>query len=212
MIYSSSNSKATCTPQDMLVVNHTTKFFIRNMVCFRCKMAVQVELKKMGLKYVRVDLGEVEVMEPMSAWQIDHFKIVLIRQGLELIDNEKSLLIERIKNVVIQMVYHTDETLESNISIFISETLGYDYAYLANIFSEVQGTSIEKFINAHKIERIKELLVYDEFNISEIAGKLRYRSVAHLSHEFKKTTGLTPSYFRHLKVKRSMRLQNMQIH
>jgi AraC-like DNA-binding protein len=187
------------------------KLFVRNMVCIRCKMVVQEELKKLGLHYVIVDLGQVEIMEPMSLEQRELFKVALQRSGLELMDDKRSMLIEKIRNVVIQHVHNCEEQLKTNFSVYLSEKLDYDYTYLANIFSEVQGVTIEKFLITHKIERAKELLVYGELNLTQIAFKLHYSSVAHLSNQFKKITGLTPSYFKQLKDKRRSSLENVGI-
>jgi AraC-like DNA-binding protein len=179
------------------------------MVCTRCKTVVKEELKKLGLRAMVVDLGEVEIMETMSDAQYGQFKAALLKSGLELMDNRKSMLIEKIRNVVIQLVHHTDKQLKTNFSDFLSEKLGYDYTYMANIFSEVQGITIEKFMIAHKIERVKELLVYDELSLTEISQKLHYSSVAHLSNQFKKITGLTASHFKQLKDKRRKNLENV---
>jgi AraC-like DNA-binding protein len=185
------------------------KLFIKNMVCTRCKTVVKEELNKLGLTSIVVDLGEVEIMGTMSDVQYGQFKTALLKAGLELMDNRKSMLIEKIRNVVIQLVHHTDDQLKTNFSDFLSEKLGYDYTYMANIFSEVQGITIEKFMIAHKIERVKELLVYDELSLTEIAQKLHYSSVAHLSNQFKKITGLTASHFKQLKDKRRKNLENV---
>jgi AraC-like DNA-binding protein len=185
------------------------KLFIKNMVCTRCKMVVQDELMKLGLKYTAVDLGQVEMMGPISTVQREQLNIALLKSGLELMDDKRSRLIEKIKNVVVQLVHYTDDQLKTNFSVFLSEKLGYDYTYLANIFSEVQGTTIEKFLISHKIERVKELLVYDELSLTEIAYKLHYSSVSHLSNQFKKITGLTPSHFKQLKNKRRKNLENV---
>lgn len=165
-------------------------------------MAVKEELKKLGLHFIIVDLGEVEIMENISAGQRESLSVALHSSGLELMDDKRAILIERIKNAVIEMVHHTDDLIKVNFSDFLSEKLKYDYTYLANLFSEVQGTTIEHFIISHKIERIKELIIYDELNITEIAWKLNYSSVAHLSNQFKKVTGLSPSHFKQLKNKR----------
>jgi AraC-like DNA-binding protein len=172
------------------------------MVCIRCKMVVKDELLKLGLHYIFVELGEADILESMSIEQHDKFKIALMKSGLELMDDKKSVLIQRIKNVIIELVHYSEEPLTVNFSVFLSEKLNYDYTYLANLFSEVQGTTIEKFIIAHKIERVKELLVYNELNLTEIAYLMHYSSVAHLSTQFKKITGLTPSHFKQLKNKR----------
>ena len=178
------------------------KIYIKHMVSNRCKMAVKEELKKLGLHFIVVDLGEVEIMENISAGQREQIKIALRSSGLELMDDKRSILIEKIKNTVIEMVHHSDEMIKTNFSDFLSEKLSHDYTYMANLFSEVQGITIEHFIIAHKIERIKELIIYDELNITEIAWKMNYSSVAHLSNQFKKVTGLSPSHFKLLKDKR----------
>jgi AraC-like DNA-binding protein len=172
------------------------------MVSARCKMAVKEELKKLGLHFIVVELGEVEIMEKITAEQRDQLKLALHDSGLELMDDKRSVLIERIKNVIVEMVHHSDEVIKVNFSHYLSEKLNHDYTYLANLFSEVQGTTIEQFIISHKIERIKELIIYGELNITEIAWKMNYSSVAHLSNQFKKMTGLTPSHFKKLKDKK----------
>jgi AraC-like DNA-binding protein len=172
------------------------------MVSNRCKMAVKEELKKLGLHFIVVELGEVEIMEKISAEEREQLKAGLLDCGLELMDDRRSVLIERIKNVIINMVHHSEEEIRVNFSYYLSEKLNHDYTYLANLFSEVQGTTIEQFIIAHKIERIKELIIYGEHNITEIAWKMNYSSVAHLSNQFKKMTGLSPSHFKKLKDKR----------
>jgi len=179
------------------------------MVCIRCKMVVKDELAKLGLHYTFVELGEAEILETITAEQHDLFRDALLRSGLELMDDKKSVLIQRIKNVIIELVHYSEEPLIVNFSVFLSEKLKYDYTYLANLFSEVQGTTIEKFIIAHKIERVKELLVYNELNLTEIAYQMHYSSVAHLSTQFKKVTGLTPSHFKQLKNKRRTMLENV---
>ena len=179
------------------------KLHIKYMVSNRCKMAVKDELKKLGLHFIVVDLGEVDIMENISTDQREQLKTALLVSGLELMDDKKAVLIEKIKNVIIEMVHHTDDgMIKINFSDFLSEKLNYDYTYMANLFSEVQGTTIEQFIILHKIERIKELIIYDELNITEIAYKMNYSSVAHLSNQFKKMTGLSPSHFKQLKDKR----------
>ncbi len=172
------------------------------MVSMRCKMLVKEELKKLGLHFILVDMGVVDIMENITSDQREQIRIALQRSGLELMDDKKAVLIERIKNVIIEMIHYTDELPKVNFSDYLSEKLDYDYTYLANLFSEVQGTTIEKFIISHKIERVKELIIYDELNLTEIAWKLHYSSVAHLSTQFKKITGLTPSHFKNLKYKR----------
>ena len=179
------------------------------MVCIRCKMIVKDELSKLGLHYIRVELGEVEIMENITEEQQNKMKIALLKWGLELMDNKKSMLIEKIKSVVIESIHYSEEQLQINFSKYLSEKLNYDYTYLANLFSEVEGTTIEHFIIAHKIERVKELLVYNELNLTEIAWKLHYSSVAHLSNQFKKVTGLTASHFKQLRQKRRKTLDNL---
>lgn len=165
-------------------------------------MAVKEELKKLGLHFIVVDLGEVEIMETLTPEQREQVKVALHNYGLELMDDKKAVLIERIKNTIIEMVHHSDEIIKVNFSDYLSEKLSHDYTYLANLFSEVQGTTIEQFTISHKIERIKELIIYGELNITEIAWKMNYSSVAHLSNQFKKMTGLSPSHFKQLRDKR----------
>ncbi len=169
------------------------------MVSIRCKMMVKDELRKLGLHYVIVDLGEIEIMEDITADQRQKLKTGLLLSGLELMDDKKGILIEKIKSIIIEMVHYADELPKVNFSIYLAEKLDYGYTYMANLFSEVQGITIEQFIISHKIERIKELIIYDELNITEIAWKMNYSSVAHLSNQFKKMTGLSPSHFRKLK-------------
>jgi len=172
-------------------------------------MMVKEELKKLGLHFVVVDLGMVEILEDITQAQFDVLKENLAMSGLELLDDKKTILIERIKNVIVEMVHYTDEIPKVNYSDYISEKLHHDYTYLSNIFSEVKGITIQQFIINHKIERVKELLLYDDLNLTEIAYLLNYSSVAHLSNQFKKVTGLTPSYFKQLKHKRSKNLENI---
>jgi AraC-like DNA-binding protein len=179
------------------------------MVCIRCKMVVKSELEKLGLHYTSVDLGEAEVFETLTEKQLDSLSMGLKKSGLELMDDKKSILVEKIKTLIIELVHYTDEQIKINLSDFISEKLGYDYTYLSNLFSEVKGTTIEQFYLGHKIEKVKELLVYNELNLTQIADKLHYSSVAHLSNQFKKMTGLTPSYFKQLKHKRRSALGNV---
>lgn len=172
------------------------------MVSNRCKMAVKEALRKLKLHFVVVDLGEVDIMENINEEQRTLLKLELLNSGLELMDDKRAMLIEKIKNVIIDMVHHSEEAIKINFSDFLSEKLNHDYTYLANLFSEVQGTTIEQFIIVHKIERIKELIIYGELNITEIAWKMNYSSVAHLSNQFKKVTGLSPSHFKQMKDKR----------
>lgn len=185
------------------------KLYIKYMVSLRCKMIVQEELKKLGLHYIIVDLGMVEILEDITAEQTELLKEKLLKSGLELLDNKKSILIEKIKNVITEMVHYSGELPKVNYSDFISGKLNYDYTYLSNIFSEVKGITIQQFIIIHKIERVKELLLYDELNLTEISYKLHYSSVSHLSKQFKKVTGLSPSFYKQLKQKRKGNLENM---
>jgi AraC-like DNA-binding protein len=172
-------------------------------------MMVKEELLKLGLQYVVVELGTVEILDEITKKQHELLKANLMRSGLELLDDKKAILIEKIKGVITEMIHHSDEIPGMNDSNFISEKLKYDYTYLANIFSEVTGITIQQFIIINKIERVKELLLYDELNLTEIAYKLHYSSVAHLSNQFKKITGLSPSFFKQLKHKRIMNLENV---
>jgi len=179
------------------------------MVSNRCKLSVKEALKNLGLHFVLLELGEVEVMEELTPLQLQTLKASLLLSGLELMDDKRSVLIERIKNTVIEMVHHSDEVIKINFSNYLSDKLNYDYTYMANLFSEVQGTTIEQYIIAHKTERIKELIIYGELNFTEIANKMNYSSVAHLSNQFKKATGLSPSHFKQLKDKRRSPLEEL---
>lgn len=171
------------------------------MVSNPCKMLVKEELKKLGLHFIVVDLGEVDVLEDISEELRNQLKIDLSHLGLELLDDKRIVLIEKIKNIIIEMILNSDETIKIKFSNFLSEKLHYNYTYLANLFSEVQGISIQQFIILHKIERAKELMFYDELSIKEIAYRLNYSSVAHLTNQFKKVTGLSPGHFKQLKDK-----------
>jgi AraC-like DNA-binding protein len=171
------------------------------MVSTRCKAAVKEELKKQGLHFVFVDLGEVEIMEDITLQQREELKTALLFTGLEVMDDQRAILIEKIKVIIIEMVHHSDEIVKVKLSNHLSEKLRHSYTYLANLFSEVQGITVEQYLISHKIERIKELIIYDEMNITEIAWKLNYSSVAHLCNQFKKVTGLTPTHFKNLKIR-----------
>ncbi len=187
----------------------SNKLYIKYMVSLRCKMMVKEELKKLGLQYVVVDLGIIEILEDITTEQRKQLKENLLNSGLELLDDKKSILIEKIKNIIIEMIHYTDELPLVNYSDYISKKADYNYTYLANIFSEVKGITIQQFIIIHKIERVKELLIYDELNLTEIAYRLHYSSVAHLSNQFKKVTGLTPTFYKKLKEKRKMNLEDL---
>lgn len=175
------------------------KLYIKNMVCSRCKMVVKDTLEANGIKTVSVELGEVDTTEQISKEQVSTIDAALKRLGFELIDDKKSKTIEKIKNAIITLVHHSDHDLKTNLSTYISAQIQQDYNYLSNLFSEVEGTTIEKYFISQRIEKVKELLVYDELSLSEIAYQLGYSSVAYLSNQFKKVTGFTPSYFKSLK-------------
>ena len=166
------------------------------MFSIRCKQIVETELNKLGIRFSILELGVVKVFEMITPEQHEKLKIGLLKSGLELMDENKSALIERIKNTIIDVVHYSDELPKSNFSAYITSKLNYDYAYLANLFSEVTGITIEHYIITHKIERVKELLLYDDLSLTQISYLLNYSSVAHLSSQFKKVTGLTPSYFK----------------
>jgi AraC-like DNA-binding protein len=172
-------------------------------------MVVKEELTKLGLHHAVVELGEVDIMENISVRQHEKIRQVLMKSGLELMDDKKSVFIQKIKNVIIDLVHYSEEPLAINLSQYLSQQLQHDYTYLSNLFSEVQGITIEKFFIAHKIERVKELLVYNELTLTEIAYNMHYSSVGHLSAQFKKVTGLTPSYFKQLKNKRRSMLEDL---
>jgi len=171
------------------------------MVCLRCKMVVENELEKLGLHSRSIELGEADIIEEISNEQLGSLSFNLKKAGLDLMDDKRSILVEKIKTIIIELVHYSEDQLRINLSYHLSQKLNHNYTYLANIFSEVKGTTIEQFYLAHKIEKVKELLVYDEFNLTEIAYRMHYSSVAHLSNQFKKMTGLTPSQFKSLKIK-----------
>jgi AraC-like DNA-binding protein len=184
------------------------KLYIKYMVSIRCKMIVKAELDKLRLHHLKVELGEVEVKD-ITDEQRNLLKSALSKAGLELMDDKRAILIEKIKSVIIEMVHYSEELPKTNFSDYLSVKLNHDYTYLANLFSEVTGITIEHFIIAHKIERVKELLLYDELNLTEISYRMNYSSVAHLSHQFKKVTGLTPTFFKQLKHKRRITLEKV---
>ncbi|MEO7214756.1 helix-turn-helix transcriptional regulator [Mucilaginibacter sp.] len=173
-------------------------FYIKNMVCISCQMVVKYELEKLGLNLHTVEPGKVEIFEPVSADQILILKLALIRAGLELMDNKKNILVEKIVYAITEMIDYAHDELKTNFSHHLSEKLNHDYTYLANIFSETKGTTIEQFIILKKIQRVKQLICYNELNMTEISWKMHYSSVAHLSTQFKKITGITPSHFKHM--------------
>ena len=179
------------------------------MVCIRCQMVVESELKKLGLHYIDVKIGEANIIENVEPEQLIQLDIALRKSGLLLMDDKKSILVEKIKSAIIELVHYNEEQIKVNLSDYISERLNYNYTYLANLFSEIKGITIEKYYLTHKIEKVKELIVYDEMNLTEIAYKMHYSSVAHLSNQFKKYTGLTPSHFKKLKYKRRGTLEDV---
>lgn len=179
------------------------------MVSLRCKMLVKAELEKMHIAYKNVDLGEAELEGPIAYKQLAELKAILLKSGLELMDDKKARLVEKIKNVIVEMVHYADDLPATNFSDYLSEKLNHNYVYLSNLFSEVKGITIEHYVIIHKIEKVKELIIYDELNLTEIAFKLNYSSVGHLSNQFKKITGLTPSFFKQLKDKRRSALEDM---
>jgi AraC-like DNA-binding protein len=172
-------------------------------------MVVKAELEKLGLQYVYVKIGEADIIEDIQPQQLEQLKTELKKAGLVLMDNKKSVLVEKIKSAIIELVHYREDQIKVNLSDFLSEKLDYDYTYLANLFSEVKGITIEKFYLTHKIEKVKELIVYDELNLSEIAYRMHYSSVAHLSNQFKKYTGLTPTHFKKLKNERRETLEDV---
>jgi len=178
------------------------KLVIKNMVSLRCKMVLKSILQKLGIQSSIVELGEVDIKNKLSKKKASLLRAALLKVGFELVEDKKSILIEKIKIIVIEMIHYSEEPPVLNFSSFLSEKLGYDYQYLSTLFSEVKGITIEHYIISHKIEKAKELLIYNELTLTEIADKLHYSSVAHLSNQFKKVTGLTPTFFKKMKHRR----------
>lgn len=185
------------------------KLFIKYMVSKRCIMIVKEELTKLGIHFVAVNLGEGEILKDISEKKREQLNLALLASGLELIEDKKAILIEKIKTVIVEMVHHSEEVVKTNFSTFLSTKLNHDYTYMSSLFSEMQGTTIEHFLICHKVERIKELIIYDELNISEIALRMNYSSVAHLSNQFKKITGVSPTQFKQLKNKKRSPLEEV---
>lgn len=185
------------------------KLYIKYMVSLRCKLLVQEELKSLHIKHLVVELGAVELLQDITQEQRELLRKNLLKSGLELLDNKKSILVEKIKNAIVEMIHFSDEQLKVNYSDYLSEKLDYDYTYLSNLFSEVKGITIQQFVIIHKIEKAKELILYAELNTSEIAYMLHYSSVQHFSNQFKKITGLTPSFYKKLKEKRKGNLEDV---
>ena len=185
------------------------KLIVRYMVCNRCKVAVNGVMEELGIQPTRIDLGEVELPDPVSPALLEQIREGLRKTGLELIDDKHAMLVEQIKSIIVTLIHHTSEPLRINFSDYLSEKLDYNYTYLSNLFSDIVGTTIEHYIVMHKIERVKELILYDDLNITEIADLMHYSSVAHLSRQFKQITGLTPTFFRSLKDKRRKSLNDI---
>lgn len=181
------------------------------MVSNRCKIAVKDILKNLGLHFIVVDLGEIDLMEDITGEQLESFRRALSVSGFELMDNTRSILIERITNAIIEMVHYSEEVTKINFSEYLSVKLNHEYNYMSKIFSEVKGITIQQFIIIHKVEKIKELLMYGELNLTEISYKLNYSSVSHLSNQFRKVTGLSPSDYKHLKGQRRISLEEIGI-
>jgi len=179
------------------------------MVCNRCKMVVKAEVEKIGLHPLSVELGEVVVKEAPTKLQLQQLEAAFKDLGFEMIDNKKAQTIEKIKNIIVKLVHHSDNNIKTNLSAHIAAQLHQDYNYLSNLFSEVEGTTIEKYFIAHKIEKVKELLVYNEMSLSAIADQLGYSSVAYLSNQFKKITGFTPSYFKSLRENKRRNIEEL---
>ncbi|MFO8087378.1 MAG: AraC family transcriptional regulator [Bacteroidales bacterium] len=194
----------------MLIISQASmKLYIKYMVSLRCKLLVKEELNKVGIKSAVIDLGVVDVLEDITQEQREELSKNLLKSGLEVLDDKKSILVEKIKNVIVEMIHYADELPEIKYSDYISQKLGYDYTYLSNLFSEVKGITLQQYMIIHRIEKAKELILYDELNISEISYKLHYSSVAHFSNQFKKITGLNPSYYKRLKQKRKGNLEEL---
>src|SRR5450759_2214356 len=196
------------SPNCILIIN-SLKLYIRNMISVRCQMAVKSELERQGINYTSVELGEVEITGKVSKNQLDRLGAALKLTGFELMDDKKLILVEKIKTIIIELIHNSEGQLKINFSDFLSEKLDHNYSYLSNLFSEVKGTTIEQYTLLNKIEKVKELFVYDEHSLTEIAWKLNYSSVSHLSNQFKKMTGLTPSHFKNLRHKKRISLENL---
>lgn len=172
------------------------KVYIKNMVCVRCKMIVDQQLNRLSIHNAIVKLGEIDLLEEISIVQLEGLRTCLSKFGLVILDDKKSLLVEKIKKVIIELVHYKEDTLNMNFSEYLSKMLNYEYTFLANLFSEVEGVNVEHYLITHKIERVKELLVYDKLTLTDISYRMNYSSVAHLCNQFKKITGLTPSYYK----------------
>lgn len=186
------------------------KLYIKNMVCNRCILVVKNELEKIGVEPKNIILGEVTLDKELTAEEMKTFDTSLTQLGFELINDKKMRIIEKIKNIIINLVHYQDGEMKINLSEILSEELNQNYNHLSNLFTEVEGTTIEKYYIAQKIEKVKELLVYNELTLSEIAYRLNYSSVAYLSNQFKKVTGLTPSHFKKIGEKKRKPLDQVK--
>jgi AraC-like DNA-binding protein len=186
------------------------KIYVKYMVSLRCKLMVISELEKLGLAFTKVELGTVELVNDITIEQRKALSLALLSSGLELMQDKNVILIERIKNIIIEQIHYTEVLPKFKFSVYISNKLKYDYTYLSNLFSVTEGITIEHFIILHKIERVKELILYDELNLTEIAFNMHYSSVSHLSNQFKKITVLTPSFFKQIKNQRRELLENIK--
>lgn len=186
------------------------KLFVKNMVCNRCISVVTAEMRKLGFEEAMVTMGEVNIPNELKSEEMQKIAEALNSHGFEIIDDKKSAVIEKIKTLVIDQIHHANDRLKVNYSTLISGKLAKDYSYLSNLFSEVEGVTIEQYIILQKIEKVKELLVYDELSLSQIADEMGYSSVAHLSNQFKKVTGLTPSHFKSIKENKRQSLDSVK--
>jgi AraC-like DNA-binding protein len=184
----------------VLLISATMILYIKNMVCSRCKMVVKAALEKLGIMPLNIELGEVTIEKDLETSEKEQLELVLKELGFELIDDKKSRYIEKIKSLIIELIYEQNNDLKITLSDYLSQNVYHDYFYLSNLFSEIEGTTIEKYFIAQKIERVKELLAYKELSLGEIAFQLNYSSVAHLSNQFKKVTGLSPSHFKNIRL------------
>lgn len=185
------------------------KLYIQNMVCLCCKKVVIAELNKMDLSYTSLELGEVDLLKTITNKQKIHLKKELHEYGLELMEDKKAILVEKIVAIIVYMIHESENLPDVNFSVFLTSQLNQDYHSLSTLFSKTKGVTIEHFIILHKIEKVKELIMYDELSLTEISYKLHYSSVAHLSHQFKKITGLTPTFFKSIKKKKRKTLEEL---
>lgn len=185
------------------------KLYVKNMACLSCTVVVKEALEEMKIQPIKVELGEIETKEDLTDIEKQKLNDKIKKVGLELLESKQGAIIERIRKVAVEYVYHTEEKLITNFSDYLSQKLNYSYTYLSNLFSEIEVSTIEQYVIAMKIERIKELIMFDDMTLTEISYKLHYSSVAHLSAQFKKGTGLTPTHFKRLKKKRRIAIQNL---